>query len=94
MSRLAVEAIAGRDEAEFLFSKWLWEKHYAPPGWTLGMVVIFHRYVEDLLMASRVLCPGCTRDVCDKIYRCKFDPQHEGKQATSFDFRLAIDHTD
>ena len=94
MSRLAVEAIAGRDEAEFLHSSWLWDEGFAPPGWTLGMTVMFLRYVDDLLMGSRVLCPGCMRKISDRIYRCKFDQQHEGKQATWCDFRLSVDHQD
>ena len=73
MSRLAVEAIAGRDAAEFLQSSWLWDEGYAPPGWTLGMTVMVLSSVDDLLMASRTLCPGCMRKISDRIYRCKFD---------------------
>ena len=72
-SRLAVEAIAGRDEAEFLQSTWLWGEGCAPPGCTLGMTVMLLRYVDDLLMSSRILCPGRMREVSDRIYRCKFD---------------------
>ena len=62
----------------------------APETWTFGEAPSAHRYVGDLLLASRILCANCLLKLVTKVYAAPFDPQSVGQKVEWLDLRIRL----
>lgn len=77
LGRIAVEGVAGDAEVKGKKGK---PPDELPKGWAIHHAILWLRYVDDLLLGSRIFCSRCTHALIQRFYAVEFEIADTGAE--------------